>query len=91
MVYRDRLETYLLQLFAHPETLGEFSMISVIIFEVNIVSEQKQTVLIPLFLFFKIFIALNSYSPPCPTAVPVSLERRQNCSLWFATLYLMSA
>jgi len=31
-----------LQLFAHPENSEECSIISVIIFEVNIVSEQKQ-------------------------------------------------
>jgi len=42
MVYQDRFETNLLQLFAHPETSECFSVISVIIFEVNIVAEQKQ-------------------------------------------------
>jgi len=36
MVYQDRLETNLLQLFRHPENSEWFSMISVIIFEVNI-------------------------------------------------------
>jgi len=38
MVDKDRLETNLLQLFGHPEYSEWFS----IIFEVNIVTEQKQ-------------------------------------------------
>jgi len=42
MVYQDGIETYLLQVFAHPETSHWFSIISGIIFEVNIVAEQKQ-------------------------------------------------
>jgi len=42
MVHQDRLETNLLQLFAHPETSEWFSMISVFIFEVAIVAERKQ-------------------------------------------------
>jgi len=43
MVYQDRLETILLlQLFVHPENSEWFSIISLIIFEVNIVAEQKQ-------------------------------------------------
>jgi len=43
MVYQDRLETNLLQLFRHSENSKWFSAISVIIFEVNIVDEQKET------------------------------------------------
>jgi len=42
IVYKDRIETYLLKLCAHPENSEWFSVISVIIFEVNIVAEQKQ-------------------------------------------------
>jgi len=42
MVYQDRTETYLLQLFTHPESSEWFSIISGIIFEVNMVAEQKQ-------------------------------------------------
>jgi len=41
MVYQNRFETNLLQLFAAPENLGWFSIIYVIIHEVNILSEQK--------------------------------------------------
>jgi len=43
MVYEDRHETNLLQLFWHPENSEWFSISPVIIFEVNIVGEQKQT------------------------------------------------
>jgi len=43
MAYQDRLETNLLQLFQHQENSEWFSNISVIIFEVNIVEEKKQT------------------------------------------------
>jgi len=42
MVYQYRIETSLLQLFPHRENSEEFSIISDIIFEVNIVSKQKQ-------------------------------------------------
>jgi len=42
MVHQLRVETNLLQLFAHPENSKQFSIISVIIFEVNIVARQKQ-------------------------------------------------
>ena len=41
MVYQDRLETNLLQLFARPENLQWFSTFSGIIFEVSAVAEQK--------------------------------------------------
>ena len=41
MVYQDRIETNLLQLVAHLETSEWFSIIAGIIFEVNIVAEQK--------------------------------------------------
>jgi len=43
MVYKDRLETNLLQLFAHAEISEWISAIFVIISEVNIVAQQKQT------------------------------------------------
>jgi len=42
MVYQVPIETNLLQLFARPETSDWFSTFSGIIFEVNIVAEQKQ-------------------------------------------------
>ena len=42
IVYQDQLETYLIQLFAHPEISEWFSIISVINFRVNIAAEQKQ-------------------------------------------------
>jgi len=41
MVYKDRLETYLLQLFTHPENSEGFS-ITFAFFEINMVAEQKQ-------------------------------------------------
>jgi len=43
MVEPDRLETNLLQLLARPENSEWLSAIYVIIFEVNIFDEQKQT------------------------------------------------
>ena len=51
MVYQDRLETKLLQLFGHLENSKCFSIISIIIFEVNIVYEQKQTKLVTIFIY----------------------------------------
>jgi len=51
MVCQDWIETNLLQLFAHPDTSEWFSIISGIIFEVNIVAEQKQAQLVTIFFF----------------------------------------
>jgi len=42
MVYQCRIETILLQLFAHPDNSEGFSTISDNIFEVSIVAKQKQ-------------------------------------------------
>jgi len=42
VVYQNRIETEILKLCAHPENSEWFSVISVIIFEVEIVTEQKQ-------------------------------------------------
>jgi len=39
MVYQDRLEAYLLLIFAHQQISEWFSVISAIIFEVNIVAK----------------------------------------------------
>jgi len=90
MAYQDRLETYLLQLFAHPETSDRviFYNLSVIIFEDNIVAKQKQALLVKIFISFHC-----SQLFYCPPALPLPRrpwKRGQNCSLWFAALYLMS-
>jgi len=42
VVYQDRIETNPLQLFEHPENSEWFSIISVSIFEVNVVDQQKK-------------------------------------------------
>ena len=42
MVYKDRPETNLLQLIAHPQNSYWFSTISAIVFEVKVVAAQKQ-------------------------------------------------
>jgi len=53
MVDQDRLETYFLQLFTHPETSRViFYDLSIIIFEVNIVAKQKQALLVTIFFVF---------------------------------------
>ena len=74
MVCQDWIETNLLQLFAHPDTSEWFSIISGIIFEVNIVAEQKQAQLVTIFFFF---INLHCpqlfyWSPALTTGVPAS-------------------
>jgi len=67
MVYQDRLKTNLLLLFAHPEKSEWFSLISVIIFEVNIVAEQKQAYLVTIFfVFYKLPLPLDYFSAPTP-------------------------
>ena len=47
MIYQDRLETNLLQLFASTYSSEWFSIISVICFEVSIVSEHVNTKRMP--------------------------------------------
>jgi len=42
MVYKDRIETNLLQLFAHQETSEWFCIMSGIMYEVNIFAEQNR-------------------------------------------------
>jgi len=42
MVYQDRFERNLLQLLEHPSNSEWFSIISPILFEVNVVALQKQ-------------------------------------------------
>jgi len=42
LVCQDQIETNLLQLFAQQENSEWFSIISVNVFEINIVAEQKQ-------------------------------------------------
>jgi len=75
MVYQDRFVKNLLQLFGHPENSEWFSISSIIIFEVNIVDEQKQTQLVTTFLFFISFHCPQLfYCSPCPTAAPASLN-----------------
>jgi len=51
MVYKEWLETNLLQLFAHPENSEWFSIIFAIIFEVNIFADQKQAHTANIFFF----------------------------------------
>ena len=86
MVYQDWLETYLLQLFAHPE----FYNLSVIIFEVNIVAEQKLALLVTIFLFLKFLLPSNILLSPCPTSVPASLDKRVKLFVVTRYFYLMS-
>jgi len=51
IVYQDRTEIHFLKLSAHPENSEWFSTVSVIIFKVIIVAEQKQT-MVTIFLYF---------------------------------------
>jgi len=90
MVYQDRLETNLLQQFAHPGNSEWFSIFSGILFEVNIVSEQKQAYVVTILCFLYVSIVPNSFSPPtCPTAAaPASLSWSLRAS-WKVTHYLI--
>ena len=70
IVYQDHLETNLLQLFAHPENSDWFSIIFAMIFEVNIVEEQKQAQLATIFLLFLSFHCPQLFYCP-PPALPL--------------------
>jgi len=64
MANQDWLETNLLQLFRQPENSKWFSNNFVIILEVGIVDEQKQTYLVAIFCFWQVSIALNCFTAP---------------------------
>jgi len=59
MVHQDRIETNLLLLFAQQENSEWLSIISAIIFEVNIVAEQKQKHWERFACFLEVFFSLN--------------------------------
>jgi len=63
------MRTNLLQLSMHPQTSVRFSVISGIVLEVNMVAEQKQALLVTIFLLF-FFISWHCpqpfYCPPLP-------------------------
>ena len=70
VVDQDRLKTNLLQLFGRPEFSEWYSIISVIIFEINIVDEQKQTLLVTIFVFFISFHCPKIFYCPRCSGVP---------------------
>jgi len=72
MGYQDRLETNLLQLFPHQPTSEWFSIISAIIFAINVVAAQKQAQVTIFFVFYKLPLP-STLLLPCPTTVPASL------------------
>jgi len=52
MIYEDRLERNLLQLFAHTRNSEWFSIITVIIFEINIVAEYVNAKRMTIIVYF---------------------------------------
>jgi len=74
MICQGRLVTNLLQLFAHPQNSEWFSIISVNIFEVDIVA--RKSILVTTCLFFVSFQCPQFFY--CPTAAPASLFRDQS-------------
>ena len=83
-VYQDRIATNSLQLFAHPEISEWFYTIPGI-FEVNIVAEQKQALLVTIYLFL-VCIAFNYFTAHCPyTAVPAYLLTPKDIDFGFVS------
>ena len=78
MVYPDRLEKKFIAAIGHRENSEWFSISSVIVFEVNIIDEKKQTQLVTTFLFLIISIALNCFTAPPALA---QLRRPWICKL----------
>jgi len=67
IVYQDRIETDLLKLCVQPENLEWFSVISVIIHEVNIVAKRKQAQLSnDSFVFYTFPLRSIILLPPLP-------------------------
>jgi len=78
MIYQDGLETIFLQLFAHPEHSEYFSIISVIIFGVNIFLRNKNMDIIgnDFFGFIEDSFALMSFTIPLPSRCSSDLDFR---------------
>jgi len=79
MFYLDRIKTNLLQVFVYPENSGWFSIISVGIFEVNIIAQQKQSIIGNDFLFFTTFYCPQLFYCSLPyrcSGVPAASNRR---------------
>jgi len=85
-----------LQLFGHPENSEQFSIISVIIFEVNIVDEQKKNIICnDFFCFFKFSVFLNFFSAlpalPLPRRPLICVLCQQTLpKRWFANVDMTS-
>ena len=96
MVYQDRLETNLCSYFEHPENSEWVSIITVIIFAVKIVNEQKQTYSVTIFFcFFKFPLPSTLLLLPLPYPL---LQHPWICMLcqqtspkhWFANVNMTS-
>ena len=77
MVYPDRLETILLQLFEYPENSEWFSIISVIIFKVDMLLNRSKHIVIgnDFFAFYNFPLLLTLLLQPLPyrcTGIPES-------------------
>ena len=95
MVYQDRLEINLLQLFGHPENSEWFSIISVIIFEVKHCWWTETNKIGNDDFVFYVSIALNIFTAPLPLPL---LRRPWICNFcqqtspnhWFANVNMTS-
>jgi len=87
VVYQNRLEKNLLQLLRHLVNSEWFSIIYVIIFEVNIVDQQKQTIGNDFFVFISFHCPQLFCCSPCLTTAPASLNMHVVSSNFAKTVF----
>jgi len=76
MVYQDRLETFIAAIRTARNLRVVFYNLSVIIFEVNIVAEHKQALLITIFCFLKFSLRSSLFTAPLPCRCSVVLGKK---------------
>jgi len=78
MVYQDRIETNLLQLFAQQENSEWFSVISVIILKSILLLNRNKNIGNDLLVFFQVSFSLNFSTAPLPNRFSARLKRRMS-------------
>jgi len=78
MVYQDRIETNLLQLFAQQENSEWFSVISVIILKSILLLNRNKNIGNDLLVFFQVSFSLSFSTAPLSCRFSARLKRRMS-------------
>ena len=87
MVYQDRLETFIAAILSYHTEKLQNSFLIAVIFEVNIVAEQKQALLVTIFCFSKISLPQPLYFPLPYRCIPGNEGKNIRCGSLLSTWY----